>query len=106
MKLLFSFGFSIRNKKYYAIVRAAEKTGCTEYHVRIMNRRLDRWLYGHHVFTASNGQVTCIASDCPDKVPELRTAVQAALTDRLQNPAALVPSIKQCPSTCNQASSY
>lgn len=106
MKLLFSFGFNIRNKQYYAIVRAAEKADCTEYHVRIMNRRLDRWLYGHHVFTASNGQVTCIASDCPDRVRELRIAVHTALTAWLRDRAPLVLPVMQSPATSHPTPSY
>jgi hypothetical protein len=92
MRVLFSIEFNYKDKKYCGIVRVMEKGDSTEYHVRIMNSRLDRWLYGHHVFIGSGGQINFVDSHCPDKVVQLRMAVHASLITWLSNrePAAPV----------------
>jgi hypothetical protein len=84
MRILFSIEFTYKEKKYSGIVRVIHKEDCTEFHVRVMNARLDRWLFGRHVYLLQ-GQ-TLIADDtmCAERVSAVRSAVYYSLQDYLR----------------------
>jgi hypothetical protein len=85
MMQIISIEFEYRQSTYYALVRIKENNGCTEYHVTIMNGRLEQRLYGNHVFIEEDGQLHI------DPVPEketglLRVAVGMALCRHYNKP--------------------
>jgi hypothetical protein len=83
MRTIFSIEFEYRNKKYSGIVRTLPKENCTEYHVRVMNARLDGWLFGHHVYTLCNGMLTAGEAMCAERTQAIRAAVYYSLQAHL-----------------------
>jgi len=85
MMQIISIEFEYNRVTYYALVRVKEVNDCTEYHVTIMNGRLEQRLYGNHIFIENGGQLHI------DPVPEketgqLRLAVGLALCKHYNKP--------------------
>ncbi|WP_276485599.1 hypothetical protein [Paraflavitalea pollutisoli] len=91
MRVIFSVEFIYRDKTYCGIVRVHEGLAGREYHVRIMNNRLDNWLYGHHIFTEYNGILDPLTGKCPDRVQVLRASLYEALKAWLASRAVEAP---------------
>jgi hypothetical protein len=92
MRILFSVEFEFEHKTYLGIVRVMEQSSHFEYHVRIMNSRLDKWLYGHHIFRHdADGAVTFDVFDCSKRTATLRDAVYESLKARLQSQVVALP---------------
>lgn len=54
---IFSLDFEFKKLTCFAIIRVSRKTGNTEYHVRVMNSRLDGLLCGYNTFKEVNGRL-------------------------------------------------
>jgi len=54
---IFSLDFEFKKLTCFAIIRVSRKTGNTEYHVRVMNSRLDSLLCGYNTFREVNGKL-------------------------------------------------
>ena len=54
---IFSLDFEFKKLTCFAIIRVSRKTGNTEYHVRVMNSRLDSLLCGYNTFKEVNGKL-------------------------------------------------
>jgi hypothetical protein len=92
MRILFSIEFEFEHKTYSGIVRIMEQSSHIEYHVRIMNGRLDKWLYNHHIFRHdADGSVTFDAFACSKRTATLRGAVYEGLKARLQSQVIALP---------------
>lgn len=92
MRVLFSIDFEFEHKTYCGIVRIMEQSTHIEYHVRIMNARLDKWLYHHHIFRhEDDGSVTYDVYDCSKRVAALRAAVHEGLKARLARQVVALP---------------
>lgn len=85
MMEIISIEFKYRHATYYALVRVKEKDDCTEYHVTVMNGRLEQRLYGNHVFVETDGQLHI--EPVPEKeTGQLRVAVGLALCKHYNKP--------------------
>ncbi|MGN6416273.1 MAG: hypothetical protein ACTHMC_02190 [Pseudobacter sp.] len=91
MRVIFTLDFEFQEKTYSSIVRVMYTGGLTEYHVRIMNSRLDRWLYDHHIFMESEGRLLPETVSCNQRVALLRNSVQEALHAWMQNQLRIIP---------------
>jgi hypothetical protein len=82
MKAIFPIEFEYGNHRYCGIVRMRQQHGQTTLKVRIMNSRMDRLFYGHHVFNLVNNK---IAKDVAAKgqAALLRKMVEQTLEDYL-----------------------
>ena len=54
---IFSIDFEFKKLACFAIIRVSRKTGNTEYHVRVMNSRLDNLLCGYNTFKEADGRL-------------------------------------------------
>jgi len=90
MRLLFSVEFFFRHRRYFSIVRVQQKEGTTEYFVRVMNARLNRLLYGCHIFKEEGDAFAMPESTCTERAQALRMvieqALQAYVRDKLHTP--------------------
>jgi len=93
MRIIFAIEFDFRERKYSGIVRVMERETCTEYHVRVMNARLDRWLFGHHIFKWNGEDLAYDEAACTERVQHLRGVVQQALKAYLDNRAQVLATI-------------
>lgn len=92
MRLIFAIEFEWESQQYSGIVRAHAKDDIEEYHVRIMNGRLDRLLYGHHVFRVQDGAVLQQEHSPGAHVQALHRVVRQALLAWLKNRVRAIPS--------------
>lgn len=91
MRVLFSIEFNYNGKLYCGIVRVTELADHTAYHVRIMNNRLDHWLYGYNEFRTSGGALPYETSNGKDRTEKLRQAVYEGLHNWLQKRVSALP---------------
>lgn len=57
MRVMFHIGFFFQDEAYSGMVRVRYLDDITEYHVRIMNSKLDSTLFNYHVFEESDGRL-------------------------------------------------
>lgn len=89
MRTIFSIEFEFKGRRYLGIVRAQEKGSSCEYHVRVMNSRLDNWLYGYHIFHLYDSRLQYDAKADDERTASLQIAVHDSLQNYLQYQAKL-----------------
>ncbi len=52
---MLSIPFEYQSAVYHALARVKEKAGLTEYHITVMNGKLEKLLYGNHIITCEQG---------------------------------------------------
>lgn len=81
---IFSIDFEFRKHTCFAIIRISRKTGATEYHVRVMNSRLDNILCGYNTFREISGK---LVNDFPGDTKEqqnLRSVIYHKLEEYIK----------------------
>jgi hypothetical protein len=83
MKAIFPIEFHFGQQRYCGIVRLRQQHGLTQLKVRIMNARMDRLFYGHHIFNIINNK---IARDeqAKGQAALLRQLIQHSIEENLQ----------------------
>lgn len=78
-----SVEFEFEGGKFYSLIRKKKKINCIEYHVTVMNGKLEKLLYGNHVIKQVNGALDggCLSED--KKLVQLKQAVTKALENYL-----------------------
>lgn len=84
MSRLLSVAFEFSHGDQLMIVRTRKRTDITEYHVTVMNSRLNRLLYHNHVFTEKSGLLYPAARPTNTEQGELLAAVLEALKNHLK----------------------
>src|ERR1700741_3391055 len=82
---IFSIDFEFKKHTCFAIIRMSRKTGFPEYHVRIMNGRLDTLLCGYNTFKEVNGKLINEMPADGSKELRLRTLIFQRLRSYLSN---------------------
>lgn len=82
---IFSIDFEFKKLTCFAIIRVSRKTGNTEYHVRVMNSRLDSLLCGYNTFKEVNGKLINEMPADGSRELRFRTMIYQRLSQYLQN---------------------
>jgi hypothetical protein len=85
MMKIFSIEFEFKKHTCFAIIRVSRKTGATEYHVRVLNSRLDNLLFGYNTFREVNGKLINEMPADGSKELRFRTLIFQRLNDYFQN---------------------
>jgi hypothetical protein len=80
-----SVEFTYEGVNYFSLIRKKKKTNCFEYHITIMNGKLEKLLYGNHIVKQINGVLEsgCLSSD--SKLINLKHCVTSALQQYLSS---------------------
>jgi hypothetical protein len=80
-----SVEFEFEGAKYSSLIRKKKKINCIEYHITVMNGKLEKLLYGNHVVKEVNGklQEDCVSGD--KKLVQLKQAITSALNNYLSS---------------------
>ena len=83
MKLL-TIGFEFSGEYHYAIIQRKEKDDTTHYQATVMNGRLEKILFGRHIFTEKQNSILLELSDEETEQARLRRKIAEALSQHLQ----------------------
>lgn len=88
-----SVEFEFEGGKYSTLIRKKKKMSGIEYHVTIMNGKLEKLLYGNHIIKQVNGKLSddCVSAD--KKLVQLKQVITRALQNYLssQNSMEAIP---------------
>lgn|SRR5690606_18304316 len=79
-----SVEFEFEGAKYYSLVRKKKLNSNIEYHVTIMDGKLEKMLYGNHIFRQVNNMLVSDKVSTDKKVGELKSTVIKALQRHLE----------------------
>jgi hypothetical protein len=85
MKDMFLIEFEYHQQQYYGIVRIRQKEQGMELKVRIMNARIDKLFYGHHIFKVEDNHIVEEKVNA-GKATLLRSLVQHSIEQHLKEP--------------------
>lgn len=82
-----SVEFEFEGAKYNSLIRKKKKLNWIEYHVTVMNGKLEKLLYGNHIIKQVNGKLydDCVSDD--KKLVQLKQAITGALNKYLSSEA-------------------
>jgi hypothetical protein len=78
-----SVEFVFDGATYHSLIRKKKKINCIEYHITVMNGKLEKLLYGNHVIKQVNG---ILVSDCASddkKLVQLKQIITRALQEHI-----------------------
>jgi hypothetical protein len=78
-----SVEFEYEGAKYYSLIRKKKKFNGIEYHITIMNGKLEKLLYGNHIIKQVNDTLHADCGSTDKKLVELKQCVTKALQNYL-----------------------
>lgn len=84
MTNMVSVAFCYNKCSYNALIRFKETESGKKYYVTIMNGKLEKLLYGNHIFVEVNGCLQIVNNDTSGEVSSLRAIIGEALSDYLK----------------------
>lgn len=82
---LLSIGFEFEGSPYSFLARTKEKENFTEYHITVMNGKLEKLLYGNHILVFKNGKILMDLPVKDDEQSKLKMTIAMALRQYLDS---------------------
>jgi hypothetical protein len=80
-----SVQFEFEGGIYYSLIRKKKKINCIEYHITIMNGKLEKMLYGNHIIKQVNGRLHADCNTEDKKLVQLKQIITQALEKYLSS---------------------
>lgn len=74
-----SVQFEFEGGTYYSLIRRKKKVSGIEYHITVMNGKLEKLLYGNHIIKQVNGVLQADVSTDDKKLMQLKQIITNAL---------------------------
>jgi hypothetical protein len=78
--------FNYKGHSYDAVIRIEKKTGGAEYHITVLDWKLERLLYGNHIIKESEGVLQANVSFEKKEQTELKLSIAGKLSSYLRMP--------------------
>src|SRR5262245_28260175 len=78
-----SVEFEFEGATYHALIQKKKKINSIEYHITVMNGKLEKLLYGNHIIKQVNGALQSDSLPEDKKVSHLKQNIMKALQDYL-----------------------
>ena len=81
-----SVEFDFKGAHYKSLIRVVDRNNCREYHIKILNRKLEKLLYGNHIVKERDGSLHADVSDEHMEQAELKLVIASELSNHLKKP--------------------